>query len=737
MTTYWPDHLWPNGYWTSNYWHVLEPATMLSVSTDEAFPDGPGMPPRSLRADLESGHGGSFLTHDAEALMPILHQAFCLAPASLVGTLTLGQALDTTWRETWRIIYDSNARRIKLVLQDGQTIEQALVHGLQWHCIEVGVDTEQGQVKLWVNGVLAGTCSNVGSEMASRHLRLGVIDRSADAAGSIRLDAWRIDVRYLGPVSRVPVKDTGDDPARWLVIYNTAWPNAGDWVQRYVDRRHVPYANLLGLPLSGDETIDGQRWESLREAVVDYLDRHDADGRILGVLVGVGVPGLVELEPGGPLVPLASLLATLRTSSVGTSPIPNPLSLDARPQSDNLQGCLLTARMDAADAAAATAWIDEASDPVRCDWRRATVPTFFVTAHTDRTAETGPWIDAWSAWAASTAAGGSRMRLAVSEETVPPSAGWPDQLTRDGLFWGWVAEDVPTGFIGAAGPRGFAFPVLPTTATAPSMRIAGPDWFSTLRSAGYLAVGGTCGPLTVSELPDLAWFSHALVDGWALGEAWFTAQAVLGGPLYLAADPLMVLTLPRAGWDLFGPADTMEVVDPEAPLARLHADATSFMPPPSAWPANGESAVFLLRRIGEFGQSEAGATSIRLTRTGDELNPSLRAPIWPPTGADESWPVMIRDGLAEAHLLWDGPLRRDRISEVALQVLTNEGLTTARKWTVGRERTLTWRGGPPLVTARYRWRLVADDGREWLTSWSREVSATQSNHTLQLLETRP
>jgi uncharacterized protein (TIGR03790 family) len=117
-------------------------------------------------------------------------------------------------------------------------------------------------------------------------------------------------------VSATPIQaaqaDPWLDPARVLVIYNTAWPDAdGDGVpdstevaQHYAARRGVPAENLLGLPLTPVGFFyDSSQWSlfftELRDPLVAWLDAHGHDSVdtllfCYGVPYQVNVPGALQ-----------------------------------------------------------------------------------------------------------------------------------------------------------------------------------------------------------------------------------------------------------------------------------------------------------------------------------------------------------------------------------------------------------------------------------------------------------
>jgi hypothetical protein len=730
---YWPDNLWPPGYWGGGYWNAIQPAATLSLTTEGAFPHTGTGAGQSLRLTLLPGRTGRFVEHAVATPLAAFHVRLMLGLGDADGSVVLCQGLDATYDEAWRLSYDAVARVLRLVLREGSVLSDTLAGPLPWHCIEFGIDPADGSVRLWTNGLSRGSTVLALEPLATQRFRLGVLEKSADASGHLLVDAWQIDERYIGPPLLPPLDDHAGDPARWLVVYNAAWPGAAAWAEQYRQVRGIPYGNLLGLALGMDETIDAGAWASLRDAMLQYLDAHDNDGRILGILLGCGVPGYV-LGDGDALMPLPVLVSVMRLGDDTA----NPLAAGSRPSAANLQGAYLTARLDALDAAATIAWAQTASDPARTDWRWGKPPKLWLSAHTAHDENTSPLIDAWEAWARGDDAGRTRMRMHVSMDSDPLPDGWPASLIEDGLFWGWVNSPPPADLPGEdAGPRGFAMPVSLTVATGPTLRDAGgTDWCSTLRRAGYLAIAAASGPVAAEDVPDLALCMAAMVEGWTIGEAWFASLPRLDAPLFLAGDPLMRIDLPRAGWDVFGPVAQLEHMTPDAPMRRLSDDVRELALPPEHWPADGDAAHYVVRRNNAHGHREAGAVSVQLEAHDQTLLPALWRPLWPD---GDHWPVAVSDGAVRLDLLWDGPLRAAGVRGIELQAVTDAGQPDlVAQWDAGRESAVGWSGPHPTEPTRYRWRLVAGDGRERLTAWSQCVAPPDGEQsTLQLMETRP
>lgn len=730
---FWPDNLWPPGYWAASHWNALQPATTLALTTEGAFPCRNAAAGQSLRLTLLPGRTGRFLEHATTTPRTDFHLRLMIGLGDATGSVVLCQGLDAAYSEAWRLDYDAASRAVRLVLRDGMVLSDTLAAELAWHCVEFGIGQAGGSVTLWTNGVPRGGASLPMQSLATQRFRLGVLEKSADASGHMLVDAWQIAEQYIGPPLPIPMADHAGDPARWLVVYNAAWPDAAAWAEQYRQTRGIPYGNLLGLTLSTDESVDAPAWEAMRLVLLEHLDANDGEGRILGILLGCGVPGYVLLDD-DVLLPLASLVSTMQLGDG----VANPLAAGSRPTGENLHGAYLTARLDAADAAAVITWTQAAAEVTRTDWRSGAPPIFWLAAHTVADEETSPLIDAWTVWGKSTDAGCTRMRLRVSEESDPQPGHWPPSLNEDGIFWGWAGPTPTSGLLGeAAGPRGFALPVHLAAATGPTLRdVGGVDWFSALRAGGYLAVGATSGPMASDHVPDLSRFAAALVENWTIGEAWFAALPRLDAPLFLAGDPLMRLDLPRAGWDVFDPVAQLEHMTPDAPLRRLSADAGELELAPEHWPVGGEVAHYIVRRIDARGHHEAGAISLRLAADGQNLAPCLWPPLWP-VGAD--WPVAVDEGVVRLHLLSDGPLGAAGIHRVELLAMVEGGEPgVMAQWQSSRDSVIVWTVPRPSQPTRYRWRLAAGDGREHNSTWSRWlVPRADAQNQLQWMEVSP
>ncbi len=347
--------------------------------SEAAFPDrpaalntGPAAPSvaaTGARVLISAGQDGRYLEHTLPAPAPVLHARLLIRPGTATGgVVTVLQALDDTGHETLRLTYDTTARRVTATIATHE-ITGSLAAALSWHTVEVKLDTLADQAQLWVNGRSVDTATGSGdfTPLQTRSVRFGAIYKQSTLTGALALDEWVTDTAYVGPVPVAPTATHAADPARWLVIYNTATDDSVTWVEAYRQARRVPFANLLGLALPTDEAIDETQWTALRDAVFSYLTLNHLSGQIAGLLVGYGVPGVATV--GGNPRSVASLLADLNTDTTDlTNPrfIPGTPTAADLPPRDSLAtaptaGPYLVADMNAPTLTDALAAIDNAA----------------------------------------------------------------------------------------------------------------------------------------------------------------------------------------------------------------------------------------------------------------------------------------------------------------------------------------------------------------------------------------
>ncbi|MCB9853014.1 MAG: hypothetical protein H6819_07955 [Phycisphaerales bacterium] len=91
-------------------------------------------------------------------------------------------------------------------------------------------------------------------------------------------------------------------PSSWLVVYNTNDFFSGVWANSYQVSRNIPPENMLGVEAS---TIEHLATREQAEAQIigpvrNYLLSHpEIEQRIMGILVGYGVPGTFATPPSG------------------------------------------------------------------------------------------------------------------------------------------------------------------------------------------------------------------------------------------------------------------------------------------------------------------------------------------------------------------------------------------------------------------------------------------------------
>lgn len=412
------------------------------------------------------------------------------------------------------------------------------------------------------------------------------------------------------------------DPTRWVVLYNLDSEDLAAWAEHYRAARGIPDANLIGLHCSTQESIDLAEYAALREAVADHLAEHHLESHVMGILAGFGVPGVYDL--GSATAPVASSLFDLAGSAL-FNPLASMTTL-TRPDKANTQGLYMTARIDAPNLAAAVALVDRAT-AISQGAALVSPLTLFLNPVGGGT---GPGVssvnDHMTQWASGLDRQRTRLPLVVHAGDSPL-----DSVSHDGFLWGWVQTLPPADFFGSPpGGRVFIYPIRTASPTLVSLRDASPTcWAGTALAQGYAAVLASTAPSSVSAVAFVRPFFEALRRGWTLAEAWFVASPVLGSPLTLIGDPLMTVPLPRAGWDVFGPLDRLEALDPETPLAMLREEEHSLV----VAEMEEEGAHFIVRRVDAFGRSEAGLSGVRFTPTHTTPPPE------PPTPPGDDVPV--------------------------------------------------------------------------------------------------
>ena len=283
--SHWVTNHWATNHWAANHWLVG------GAAGDQA---------------------GQYIAHDLGSEQTLLHTRMLFAPGTLGGgAVVICAGYDSGATETWRITYTPSTGDLTATLATSETLSAALV-SLTWHAIELQIDATNGVAELWVDGQSAATASGTFTALATQSVRVGGVIRDVTATGNLYLDEWVMATAYVGPVAVTPTAEDASDPARWLVVYNTALADSVTWAQWYLGQRRIPYANLCGLNLSTSEDIANAAWLNMRDAIASYITRH-ADLEITGILLGHGCPGMVTGTPNRSVV---SLLMDLTDDTV-------------------------------------------------------------------------------------------------------------------------------------------------------------------------------------------------------------------------------------------------------------------------------------------------------------------------------------------------------------------------------------------------------------------------------------
>jgi hypothetical protein len=696
------------------------PGVGLTQSAAAAFPDRPAAGGRGLRVTMGIGGDGAYLERDLGADVPLLHTRVLLNPGSAAhGAVAVLRGLSNAGAETFRLKFNPVAATITLVLATGQAIGGSLAAGWPWHCVEMKIDAAGGAVELWINGVSAGAIGGSLGALATRTLWLGAPFKDRCTCGEFDLDEWAIADGYIGPVRPDPVGVFADNPARWLVVYNTASADSMAWALDYRQKRAIRFSNLLGLALPLTEQVSEAQFDALRTAISDYVARNFPAGRIIGVLLGHGVPGLFTYGS-----QTETVAGQLHLNSASRIPMGNPLVVldDAepmRPEFANLGGFLLTARIDGpmlADSMAVAQRANTLDSNGLADGDEATI---WLDPYKAPSVASSTRIGQMAAWAGGLDRQRLRLPLRVSSDTPTDSNVSFSTINHDGFFWGWDQASVPTGFFGSpAGQRVFCFQLSYDNATCPTLRsAAGSSWAITALQAGYAATAGTSRAISPSSVPLIRPFFESLRLGWSLAEAWFVACPFLGDGLMLVGDPLMTVAMPRGGWNLYGPFDSWPNADLEEPIAAPRESERAVQVGEALRPADGARAIYVLRHADALGREEAGVRHTRIQRVGDSLRGDPWAPAWP---AAPDWTPRQRDGAWEIGAAWGA---RAGALGIAYADLVEQPLGHAEQVVMttampAGDAAVQWARTPSLQPARFKVRARGTDGGFADSPWS-------------------
>lgn len=665
---------------------------------------------------LREGNDGRYVSHDLGTAPQRLHCRVMVAPGNVMGgRVVILRGLDAQGVETFRVDLSAPERQVIFGLATGQEIYGNYPAGLTWQCVEVGVDRTAGWAKLWVNGLEVGAVNGSLAGLATRVLQLGGMFKETATTGSLGLDEWVISQDYIGPVVIGPRSEYAEDPARWLVVYNAALAEGALWAEAYRRARGVPYANLCGLNLPSQETINSSEYASLKGAIDGYLERNGLSGQVMGILLGYGVPGYVSFG-----LILEAVPALLVSTDSWRGMMYNPVfsgTAEVRPVRENLGGLRLTARLDGPSLEAAVALIERADRCIAEAVGDGSDAWVYLVPPAQSDPYTQGIIQDICQWAESRFAQRVRLPIRLIESGV--SGGELEGISGDGFFWGWLEEDPEREFFGLpTGWRVFGGQLNCDRATGPTLRLEEPvGWVGRALAGGYAAVAGSCREFSASAVPRIRPFFEALEKGWTLAEAWFLSLPILREAIYLVGDPLLRVKMPREGWDVLGPVERLEELKVSEPARMVRREVRSVLLPESLRPDVGRTGLYVVRQRDRKGRSEAGLAMVRVCQVEGRVVESLPAPIWPDHAG---WPVNVEGERLKAVLWWERAWPELAGAEVNLLIDRGSGegesawegkLKQGQKQVVGEVE----RGRERI---RLAWRVRSGAGWSWQSAWS-------------------
>ncbi|MFI4860974.1 MAG: hypothetical protein ACIAXF_09870 [Phycisphaerales bacterium JB063] len=685
--------------------------TTLEQTVLAGHPDG-GAGSVGLRAAMTEGYGGCYLSHTLETPPAVLHARALCAPGEVSGgSAHLMGGWSVAGAACWSVVFDADLRRVWLEVPGAVALEAQLPAALGWHTIEVKLNTAEGSASLIINGLVAGALSGISID-GTQVAWLGVQAKSSAMVGSIDLDDWVIADVPIGPRLVAPTQSHAGDPSRWLVVYNADHGDAAAWAEQYRAVRGVPYANLCGLSLPLAETITSLQYDALRDAVLGYLSDNGLAEQVVGVLLGLGVPGYAETSGLGGVTAVSSLL---HTDASGDALSLNALHRDPpteRPTADLLPGLRFTGRIDGASLEEAHALVDRATALMDGPPVAGLGGTLWLDP-VPEDAELNPlYTGPMSAWVDGPLP--SKLRLPIA---LAGDAGH-DTIHDDFAFWGWGQASVPPGFFGSPGGRRGVCVQLESASPAANQQrsSSATHWLRQAVDAGYAAASASSRPYTLSALPQPSVFFEALRLGWTLAEAWLVCQPFLRNGMQMLGDPLLTIQTPRAGFDVYGPAAGLEAVDTASPTMRLPETSEGVSLAGVLAPADDESSLYLVRRVDGRGRCDGGTSTLRLQRVGGRAATPPVLPAWPDVAG---WPVRVIAGEVQAVALWASVSALRDIVRVEVEADGGAG------------EEVVWSGEPvgglahvsavfevPEGALRVRWRMHHADGAQGVSPWS-------------------
>ena len=199
----------------------------------------------------------------------------------------------------------------------------------------------------------------------------------------------------------------------------------------------------------------------------------------------------------------------------------------------------------------------------------------------------------------------------------------------------------------------------------------------------------------------------------------------------LVGDPLMTVSMPQAGWDVYGPFESWKSVNFDGPIAMLRESERSITLADGQKPIDGTRGLYLVRHIDAAGRHEAGVSHVMIERAGDAVREVSTLPAWP--NASGWSPMRTADGW-RIEARWAGTFvtaNVDRVSLVEHVQGAAEAMVQTQPVAPRDDRVVFTREGGEQPT-RFRMQVTSIDGAVALTPWSRWV--TQPPVTTQTIQ---
>ena len=713
---------------------------------DEA--DAQGVVGAGVGVVMDVGSDGASIGHAWAQATATLHSRVMMKMiGGGHGLIEFMRGLRDDGERSFSLDLNPGLRQVVLRLPTGMTSMATLPPAIKWQCVEVGVNTGNGVAQLWINGVLQSELNTAPQDLATASVRLGGFYKDHSLVGEYHLDEWVISESYIGPVRVAAKSPYMNDPARWLVIYNTSNDESCAWAEHYRQQRGIPHMNLCGLALPTTEVISPAEYAAMDAVITAYLQRHGMSEQVKGLLLGFGVPGYVTYA--GVLEPTTALLQKAGpTPGAEVNPGYQATGF-MRFTADALGTQRLTARMDQPTLEQAIAQVDRAGTLSALGLGDGESAGLWLEPMVSPPTQAQAWTTELLNWSSSIDGQKARLPMRVPGEGMT----WP-QLESDGFYFGVrpVQPGQVTGFFaGSSAARVLFVTVSALSPTCTTLRQAGVNqWCEAALAAGYVATAAASLPTDPTDWPSVRSIMAGLQAGATLAEAWTAGCPTLRGALFLVGDPLMTIGFPQAGWQVIGPVERPDQGSDDRLLTVLREGESSLQLPtdePTVMTAPVVGELYCIRHSDEQGVKDQGVY-VRMVRDAQGkavVQPTT--PVWPD---GEGWQVSVEGVQVRLRLWWEEPVCD--ASSLVIELETENEL--AERQVVAQ---LAMKPGCRVVEVkrdwtgealRYRWRLAVkrrEGGVEskvdvWVSHWSEWVQPRETDEptiVLQGLEVMP